>query len=256
MDHQGNDGDRAPDSSPESRLILRAELRHALGVIVTHTRVVSATTLTLECPIPLQTGAKVQIVLSFPRLVEPFEVEAHATATQLASGVGQPAQVTFAIDATSGQGREVLRALVALRTGSLPKGPETKSYRCLLVDDNQFICDLFSYGMSKYGLVRRRQLSLDVAGDAEQAWSRLRAARYDMAIVDYFLPSADGSELVARIRAEPTLAAMPVVAISVGGQEARAAMMGAGADLFLDKPIVLRDLVGTLDRLVLREETP
>jgi FixJ family two-component response regulator len=42
---------------------------------------------------------------------------------------------------------------------------------------------------------------------------------------------------------------MPVVAISVGGQDARDASMEAGADLFLDKPIVLVDLFDTLDKL-------
>ena len=46
---------------------------------------------------------------------------------------------------------------------------------------------------------------------------------------------------------------MPIVAISVGGAEARQASIAAGADLFLDKPLVMRDLFTTLDLLTLRE---
>jgi CheY-like chemotaxis protein len=51
------------------------------------------------------------------------------------------------------------------------------------------------------------------------------------------------------MRSEPRLAEMPVVAMSVGGSEARAATLAAGADLFLDKPLVLKDLFSTLERL-------
>jgi hypothetical protein len=41
----------------------------------------------------------------------------------------------------------------------------------------------------------------------------------------------------------------PIVAISVGGSDAREAAISAGADLFLDKPVVLRDLFRTLQVL-------
>ena len=56
------------------------------------------------------------------------------------------------------------------------------------------------------------------------------------------------------MRHDATLHAVPVVAISVGGAAARDASLEAGADLFLDKPIVLRDLFTTLARLTLREQ--
>jgi CheY-like chemotaxis protein len=61
-----------------------------------------------------------------------------------------------------------------------------------------------------------------------------------------------GSQLIARMRAEPGLSAIPVVAISAGGPDARAEAMAAGADLFLDKPVVLSDLFSTLDTLTAR----
>jgi CheY-like chemotaxis protein len=72
---------------------------------------------------------------------------------------------------------------------------------------------------------------------------------YDLAIVDYYLPELNGAQLVKRMRAEPRLAAVPIVAVSVGGTEARDATLAAGADLFLDKPLVLKDLFATLERL-------
>jgi DNA-binding response OmpR family regulator len=47
---------------------------------------------------------------------------------------------------------------------------------------------------------------------------------------------------------------MPVFAISIDDVQARAATMAAGADLFLPKPVVLRDLFTTLDHLMLNRD--
>ena len=43
---------------------------------------------------------------------------------------------------------------------------------------------------------------------------------------------------------------MSIVGMSVGGEGARRAMLGAGADIFLAKPIVLKDLFCTLEFLM------
>jgi DNA-binding response OmpR family regulator len=91
---------------------------------------------------------------------------------------------------------------------------------------------------------------VDLAADGARAWELLTKNDYDLAVFDYFLADSKGSELVARLRADPRLQRMLVFAISVGGSEARAAMVSAGADLYLPKPIDLRDVVATLDWLM------
>jgi CheY-like chemotaxis protein len=68
-------------------------------------------------------------------------------------------------------------------------------------------------------------------------------------VVDCYLPVLDGARLVERIRALPELADLLVVGVSGGGRDAADAMIAAGADLFLDKPIVLRDVFTTLESL-------
>jgi CheY-like chemotaxis protein len=125
----------------------------------------------------------------------------------------------------------------------------------LLVEDSHFIRDMFAYGMAR-SLRSPGAISIDHADDAECAWQRLGAAAYDLVIVDYFLPAADGASLIARIRADPRTAQLPVVAISVGGRVARHATLAAGADLYLDKPLVFRDLLHTLRVLAQRESAP
>jgi CheY-like chemotaxis protein len=127
-------------------------------------------------------------------------------------------------------------------------------YRVLLVEDNAFIRDMFAYGMHRFFQKRPGTLELEHVGDVATAWQRLSAERFDLLIVDYYLPAEDGAELIARIRREPRYARVPVVAMSVGGRDARDATMSAGANLFLDKPVVLRDLFETLTRLAVGGE--
>jgi CheY-like chemotaxis protein len=122
----------------------------------------------------------------------------------------------------------------------------------LLVEDNNMIRDMFAYGVEKYVRKNESTVTVDFADDAEHAWDMLHEKRYDLAIVDYYLPHSNGAELVTRIRRDPAVHDVPVVAISVGGATAREASLGAGADLFLDKPVVLRDLLTTLARLTPR----
>jgi uncharacterized protein (TIGR02266 family) len=77
----------------------------------------------------------------------------------------------------------------------------------------------------------------------------LHLAGVDFVIVDVYLPVMDGAQLIAHMRASDKLKSTPVVAVSAGGAAARDAAIGAGADIFLDKPMRLADIVDTIRRL-------
>jgi CheY-like chemotaxis protein len=124
-----------------------------------------------------------------------------------------------------------------------------RAYRLLLVEDNLLIRDMFTYGIGRCFRSRRSEVEIDHAADGREALDLLQRTAYDLAIVDYYLPGPDGAAIVTTIREDPRLAGMPVVAISVGGADARRATLDAGADVFLDKPLVLRDLFALVERL-------
>ena len=240
-------------------LLLRAEIERAGLRAVTHTIDVSETSITLAGD-ALAPGEGARLRLSFPALVEAFEVDVVVSASEPQDGYGRPALTTCDIVGADERARQTLASLVGANAATpdaegdaAPReGMAQDGYRCLLVEDNRFIRDLFAYGMQRYRTARGADLTLELANDAEGAWEMLRRERFDMAIIDHFLPVQTGSQLIARIRAEPHLSEIPVVAISVGGPEAREEAMGAGADLFLDKPVVLRELFSTLDKLTAR----
>lgn len=246
-------GTESPPSS--SALLLRALVTHGDRRFVTHTIDVGPSEIALVCE--LVAGDEATVELSFPALIKPFEVGVRVVSTQTPDTYGRPSAARCAVIRADDEARRVLRNLLALTQGgrdAAGTAAEPSEYRCLLVEDNAFIRDLFQYGMQRYCRLRGRYLSLALASDAETAWEMLRGRRYDMAIVDHFLPTQTGSQLIAKMRAEPDLCAVPVVAISVGGREACDEAMAAGADLFLDKPVVMRDLFSTLDRLTARAE--
>jgi CheY-like chemotaxis protein len=229
-------------------LLLRCELALGTRKVVTHTIDVGPTFVRIACSPQPSVGDDAHVVLSLPGLVPRLYLSCRVTAVEAPDKVGHgPAIVCTIVEASS----EAREALAALSAGRAIVGRE--KYRCLLVEDNAFIRDLFSYGVQRYGRDRQRPITVEVAEDADAGWKMLESGDFDMAIVDHYLPTGTGADLIARIRGNSRLSEMSVVAISVGGHEVRDATMAAGADLFLDKPIVMRDLFATLDTLVSKQ---
>jgi CheY-like chemotaxis protein len=233
------------------RLLLRAEMVAQGRKIVTHTVEVSSQRLVLEdLGDDLDRGADVAVHLSFPRLIAPLEVRGTVGDRHASEAPGDLATVAVDLVFRSPREQADVDALLARLTGE-PRhaAPTDGEYRVLLVEDNALIRDMFAFGVRKYFQSRQSHVVVDLAPDGAQAWDMVTGIRYDLLIVDYYLPVLDGSKLVARLRGDERVSATPVVAISAGGAEARHAMLGAGADLYLDKPIVLKDLFAMLERL-------
>jgi CheY-like chemotaxis protein len=76
------------------------------------------------------------------------------------------------------------------------------------------------------------------AQDGVAALERAAETRPDLILMDLSLPRMDGWEAIRRLKADPALAAIPVIAISahaMRGDEERA--RATGCDDFLTKPI-------------------
>ncbi|WP_428268153.1 response regulator [Haliangium sp.] len=239
---------------PMHRLLLRAELCHGSSKFVTHTMEISESLVFVQTEETAYIGDKVQVRFSFPGLIEPFSVETQVVAKQLAAGPGRLGGWTLGFVFYSETERARLRELLAQfdepEPAPVPEvtvGPPT--YRVLLVEDNDMTREAFALAVARFFGHPDSGISVDIVASGQEAWQRLRDDHYDLAIVDYFLPAFNGDRLIARLRREPGLTELPVVAISVGGPEAKQASLDAGADLFLHKPIVLRDLFATLSHL-------
>ena len=115
--------------------------------------------------------------------------------------------------------------------------------RVLVVEDNASTRDLLR---TLLGMFRMESCE---ASDGEGGWKSVLAAAeagatpLDAAVVDWQLPDFNGTELVRRIRAHPTLGSLPVVLVSAFVRpEDQDDALRTGANVFLPKPITASSL--------------
>ncbi len=111
--------------------------------------------------------------------------------------------------------------------------------KCILVvedqeDNRQILRDLL--GNAGYDLVE--------AENGEQALAALGKRRPDLILMDIQLPIMDGYEATRRIRADPEMKAIPIIAVTsyaLTGDEAKA--LAAGCNAYVTKPYSPRALL-------------
>ena len=237
------------------RFMLRAELRCAGQTLVTSCGELTEQSIFVIADWYPPLDAEASLRLSFPTLVAPVELAARVVRHRAPGAPGELGGIELSFEETARADAADLVARLRLLCASAGASPvEETPYRVRLVEDSRLIRDMFAFGM-KRSFQTPSAVEIDHAEDAERAWSKLGEAHYDLVIVDYFLPESDGASLIARLRQDERLSRIPVFAISVGGRAARDATIAAGADLFLDKPLVLRDLLYTMRILAHRQRS-
>lgn len=83
------------------------------------------------------------------------------------------------------------------------------------------------------------------AADGLEGIRKARSERPDLVLVDIAIPGLDGYEVTLRLRAEPDLQKVPIVAITAEGS--RETSLAVGCDGFLQKPIEARTFARTIE---------
>ena len=197
----------------------------------------------------LPVGTQVQLVLSFPGLIEPIAIEGTVRWTRDAGAAGDPGA---GIEFTAGPAREALAAVVE-RVRSRDPRTLARLLRVLVVEDNHHVAELIQQGL--IGATRRDfggvvSFVFRNAEDGRTAIDILRRETFDAVIIDVYLPVVDGPQVIMIARKELGLVELPIIAVSAGGQPARDAALEAGANIFLDKPMRLRRVIETMQRLI------
>ncbi|MEE8210176.1 MAG: response regulator [bacterium] len=81
------------------------------------------------------------------------------------------------------------------------------------------------------------------ARDGQEGLEKARAVRPHLILLDLALPKMDGWEVARRLKSDPALKAIPIIALTayaMEGDEARA--LEAGCDAYVPKPILPKDL--------------
>ena len=195
-----------------------------------------------------EAGERVTLVISFPQLLEPVELEIEVIRRRPPT-LDAPAGVAVRVPDDRPDDRARL-AEVARKIGA-PRGPDP-AIRVLLTEDNALVASMYSAALRRLSESDDfPPLGVEVASDGAAAFDRLlRAPPIDVLVTDVFMPVLSGISLVEKIRAEPALADMPIVVISSGGERERERLASLGVALFLRKPVSYQDVAGAIRTLI------
>ena len=234
---------------PRTRLTLKVDYPSVEGFLQDYTINISRGGTMLRTHRHLQMGDWVELVLSFPGLLEPISLKGEVRWVRLEGIEEQTVGVAF--DFTDPSVRDRLETMVqALRDGDPSLiGP---TVRILVVEDNPYVARLIRDGLAGYHQRTgdHTTFTTEHASDGKEALSRLIDDDMDLLIVDIYLPVMDGVSLITTVRKDPRWQRLPIIAVSAGAQEAKQMALKAGADFFLDKPFRLSDVLDTMRRLL------
>ncbi|RMG16159.1 MAG: response regulator [Deltaproteobacteria bacterium] len=203
---------------------------------------------------PLAVGQRIAFSLSFPGLLPPLRLEGTVRSRRDAYSEAGPPGVAVELSWPNVECKAELEGLLRRlrRNRRTAEEDPARPFRVLLVEDNDFVHELFQHALKRFN--RRfqsgRGLTVLHAADGQQALQMLRGEPFDLAIVDHFLPVLSGVQIIERMRGDPKLADIPILMVSVGGDDVREEALRAGADLYIEKPVLLQQLLNTLHRLL------
>lgn len=115
--------------------------------------------------------------------------------------------------------------------------------RILVVEDNPDNMKLVSWILEDEGYAFKSATS------AEEGLALLKSEGFDLVLMDIALPNMDGQEATRRLRADPELADLPVIAITAHAiKEKEKEILGSGVSALVTKPIdedVLKEQIRT-----------
>jgi CheY-like chemotaxis protein/Tfp pilus assembly protein PilZ len=231
-------------ASPRFPLVLTVKYLDADSVL-DYTENLSATGLFVRTDRIFAPGERTNLVVSFPQLLEPVELMVEVVRFQPRQG-DQPGGVAVRVPDDLPDHRAKL-AEVTRFVANVSRGP-TPTCRILLCEDNGLVANMYAAALRRMAETDKLEgLGVEVVNDGAAAWDRLnRSPAIDMLITDIFMPLVTGLDLVERIRDEPSMAHLPVVVITSGGEKERSELSALGVTLFLQKPIKYLDLADTV----------
>jgi uncharacterized protein (TIGR02266 family) len=240
-----------PDDSPSDKrrhhragVTLLVEYEGADEFLVDYTDNLSSGGTFVATARELPIGSGVRLALSFPGLVETIGIEGVVrwTRTGEEPGVG--------IEFLGTEGGKRLAALIERIRARDPR-VVARVVKVLVVEDNPHVASFIGSGLA--GSSRRSadvSFSVQTATNGQDALTLLASEHFDAMIIDVYLPVIDGAHVISQVRSRLGLRDLPVIAVSAGGDAAREVALAAGANIFIDKPMRLRQVIETMRSLL------
>lgn len=123
------------------------------------------------------------------------------------------------------------------------------STRILVVDDEEDICAILKFNLSREGY------EVVTANSAEEALT-LDIASFDLLLLDVMMGGMSGFELTGKLKTDPKTAVVPVIFITARDTEDDAVEgLDLGADDYISKPFSIREVISRVKAVLRRTVT-
>lgn len=120
--------------------------------------------------------------------------------------------------------------------------------KVLVVDDEKLIVKGIVFSLTQEGM------EVDTAFDGEEALDMIRAARYDVVLLDIMLPKLSGLEVCQQVR---EFSNVPIIMLTAKGEDMDKIMgLEYGADDYMTKPFNILELKARIKALLRRSKAP
>ncbi|GHE06283.1 chemotaxis protein CheY [Defluviimonas sp. 20V17] len=116
----------------------------------------------------------------------------------------------------------------------------------LLIEDEPNIIEAIRFILTRDGW------RVSAHSDGADAMAAIRGARPDVVVLDVMLPGRSGFEVLQELRADPGMAALPVLMLTAKGQDRdREQAARLGATRFMTKPFANTEILDAVRSLAL-----
>ncbi len=118
----------------------------------------------------------------------------------------------------------------------------------LVVEDDKDIMELIKYNLQK------EHYQIATASNGEDALEAVKSTKFDLILLDLMLPGIDGLEICRILKADPSLAGIPIIMVTAKGEETDIVLgLELGAEDYIVKPFSPRILIARI-RSILRRK--
>lgn len=119
--------------------------------------------------------------------------------------------------------------------------------KILIVEDEEAVCDMLVYSLSKGGFACEGVI------DTKKAKSAIESEKPDLIILDWMLPNISGIDYMRRLRRDINTQNIPIIMLTAKGEEEdKVQGLEEGADDYIVKPFKAKELIARIKAVLRR----